>query len=53
MAASSLMVPLGTPAHDFELRLPLRAPARPPSAADDRAAPLRVVPGPSPARVKR
>jgi hypothetical protein len=31
----------------FELRLPLRVPAAslPPSAADDRAAPLRVVPG--------
>jgi signal transduction histidine kinase len=33
----------------FELRLPLRDPAAPllPSAAEDRAAPLRVVPGPA------
>jgi signal transduction histidine kinase len=33
----------------FELRLPLRAPATPlaPPAAEDRAAPLRVVPGPT------
>jgi signal transduction histidine kinase len=33
----------------FELRLPLHAPARTlaPSAAEDRAAPLRVVPGPA------
>jgi len=39
----------------FELRLPLRAPAPAllPSAAEDRAAPLRVVPGPPPARAKR
>jgi signal transduction histidine kinase len=39
----------------FELRLPLRPPATalPPSAAEDRAAPLRVVPGPHPARAKR
>ena len=39
----------------FELRLPLRVPASAllPSAAEDRAAPLRVVPGPPPARAKR
>ena len=49
MAVSSLMVPLGTPAHDFELRLSLREPATRllPSAAEDRAAPLRVVPSPA------
>jgi signal transduction histidine kinase len=39
----------------FELRLPLHAPAPAllPPAAEDRAAPLRVVPGPPPARAKR
>jgi signal transduction histidine kinase len=39
----------------FELRLPLRAPAGAllPSAAEDRAAPPRVVPGPPPAEAKR
>jgi signal transduction histidine kinase len=39
----------------FELRLPLRAPAdaQLPSAAEDRAAPLRVVPGPPPAQATR
>ena len=39
----------------FELRLPLRVPASAllPSAAEDPAAPLRVVPGPPPARAKR
>jgi signal transduction histidine kinase len=43
----------------FELRLPLRAPAPAPapallpSAAEGRAAPLRVVPAPPPARAKR